>query len=80
MVGVGLCCFELLRDSKIINHLAIVCNRTPFQDSSSAASSIVPIVRMVAVSLLEFVMKSGEWNVPQNEQSKMTQDSVELYL
>ena len=52
----------------------------PFQDSSSVASSTVPVVRMIAVSLLEFVMKSGEWDVPQNEQSRMTQDSAELYL
>jgi hypothetical protein len=62
------------------SNLAVVCNRTPFQDSSSVASSAVPVVRMIAASLLEFAMKSDEWHVPQNEQSRMTQDSAELYL
>ena len=67
--------------AKVINPIspssAIVL---PFQDPSSVASSTVPVVRMIAVSILEFVMKSGEWHVPQNEQSRMTQDSAELYL
>jgi hypothetical protein len=62
------------------SNLAVVCNHTPFQDSSSVASSTVPVVRMIAVLLLKFVMKSGDRHVPQNEQSRMTQDSAELYL
>ena len=52
----------------------------PFQDSNSVASSTVPAVRVIAASLLKFIMNSGEWHVPQNEQSRMTQDSAKLYL
>jgi hypothetical protein len=62
------------------SNLTVICNRTPFQDSSSVASSIALVLGMIVVSFLEFVMNSGEWHVPQNEQSKMTQDFSESTL
>jgi hypothetical protein len=41
---------------------------------------MVLVFKMIVVSFLESVMKSGKWRVPQNEQSKRTEDSAKLYL
>jgi hypothetical protein len=40
---------------------------------------MVSVVTMMAASLLEFVTKSGDPQIPQNERSTTTPDSVELY-